>query len=193
MLDRIQKIKKLKNRLDKVMYFVAVLTDALKKHGIKPVLVGGGALEFYTQGSYMTADIDLVIEGREQAKRVLEEMGFQHALGERYWYNEELELSVEIPGDRLAGSMGHIVAVDVGDGLTGYVIGVEDLIIDRLTAYKYWKSLSDGEWAVAVLSIHLNDVDFDYLKGRAEEEKIIDELEETINKAKNLQKRKRKK
>ena len=60
------------------------------------------------------------------------------------WYNDELKLSVEIPDDTLAGSMERIVAVEVGEGLTAYVIGVEDLIIDRLNAYKWWNSLSDG-------------------------------------------------
>jgi len=99
MQDKINKIKNIKDRLDKVMYFTAVLTKELEEYGIRPVLVGGGALEFYTQGSYMTLDIDLVVQGRDQAKKVLEEMGFRRSLGEKSWYSDDLELSVEIPGD----------------------------------------------------------------------------------------------
>ena len=79
----LEKIKELNNRLDKVMYFTALLTRKLEKNGIIPVIVGGGALEFYTQGSYMTLDIDLVVSGRDVAKRVLEDMGFLRASGEK--------------------------------------------------------------------------------------------------------------
>jgi len=135
MNKELEQIKVLKNRQDKAMYFTALLTRELEKHGITPVIVGGGALEFYTQGSYMTLDIDLVVSGRDVAKRVLEDMGFLRASGEKSWYNDELELSVEMPDDTLAGSMERIVAVEVGEGLTAYVIGVEDLIIDRLGSF----------------------------------------------------------
>lgn len=188
MLNRLEKIKDIKDHLDKTMYFAAVLAEALEKKGITPVLVGGGALEFYTQGNYMTLDIDLVVEGREQAKKVLEEMGFHRISGKKNWYNEDLELSVEIPDYKLAGSMERVTAVDIEDNLTAYVIGIEDLLIDRLNAYKYWRSLSDGEWASATLSIHFDDVDFEYLKVRAEEDGIADALEETVAKARKLKK-----
>lgn len=178
MSNRLDKLKELKDRRDRTIYFVAILTEALKDYGVTPVLVGGGALEFYTQGNYMTLDIDLVINGREQAKEVLESMGFERLPGRRSWYNEEMELSVEIPDYVLAGSKELVTVVDLGGGLQAYIIGVEDLIIDRLNAYKYWKSLSDGEWATALLLIHFNEVDMSYLVSRAEEDGIIDVLNE---------------
>ena len=193
MSKELARIKELNNRLDKVMYFTALLTRELDKYAIIPVIVGGGALEFYTQGSYMTLDIDLVVPGRDKAKRVLEEMGFRRATGEKSWYNDELELSVEIPGDTLAGSMERIVTVEVEEGLTAFVIGVEDLIIDRLNAYKWWNSLNDGQWAVAIMYIHYDNVDFDYLKKRAKEEAISDVIKETIGKTKKLRAEKNRK
>lgn len=49
MLDKLEKIKNIKNHPDKTMYFSAVMAMELEPHGIKPILVGGGALEFYTQ------------------------------------------------------------------------------------------------------------------------------------------------
>ncbi len=71
MREKLNKIKSIQNRLDKLMYFTAVLTTGeMMKHGIKPVLVGEGALEFYTQGSYMTLDVDLVIDGRRPCHTV---------------------------------------------------------------------------------------------------------------------------
>lgn len=192
MKEKLKKLKHVNDRLDKVVYFVAILAGELSKFGIKPVLVGGSAVEFYTQGSYATLDIDLVVEGRDQAKRVLSEMGFVRVIGERHWYSEELLLSVEIPGDTLAGSLDRILSVDTGDGLTAYIIGIEDLIIDRLNAYKYWNSLSDGEWAVAMLLIHHNDIDFGYLTECADKKGAAGELQELINKARQYKDKRRK-
>jgi len=186
MREKLNKIMAIQNRLDKLMYFTAVLTEELMKYGIKPVLVGGGALEFYTQGSYTTLDVDLVIDGREQAKKVLAEMGFKRYPGEKSWYNEELELSVEIPGYFLEGSMERVTTVELDDDLVVCVIGIEDLIIDRLNAYKWWNSLNDGQWALAVLIIHYHNIDFAYLKKRAGEDGIQDVLEEIMDKAENM-------
>lgn len=183
MFEKISKIKNISNRLDKVMFFTAVLTRELEVYGIRPILVGGAALEFYTQGSYLTLDVDLVIRGREHAQQVLSAMGFARGPGEKSWYSDDLQLSVEIPDDTLAGSMERLTIVDLGDDLTVYVIGIEDLIIDRLNAYKWWKSLSDGEWAVAIMAIHFEDLDFKYLKLRSKEELIEDVLKETLKKA----------
>lgn len=59
-----------KDSLKKSLGVLAVLTEALKPMGIKPILVGGRALEFYTLGGYATKDMDLVVNGRDQAKVV---------------------------------------------------------------------------------------------------------------------------
>jgi hypothetical protein len=64
----IQQLSKEENLLKKSLKAVAILTELLKERGIKPILVGGRALEFYTLGGYATKDIDLVINGREYAK-----------------------------------------------------------------------------------------------------------------------------
>jgi len=189
MKDKLERIKQLNNRLDKALYFTALLTKELENSGVVPVLVGGGALEFYTQGNYMTLDIDLVVPGRDAIKSVIEMFGFSRSPGEKSWYSEELQLSVEVPDDTLAGSMERIVAVEVEEGLTVYIIGVEDLIIDRLNAYKWWNSLNDGQWATAVVYIHYDDIDFKYLRQRAGEEGVLDELEEVLSQTEKIKTR----
>lgn len=80
----LETLKQEKDPLKKALGVLAVLTAALKPLGIKPILVGGRALEFYTLGGYATKDLDLIINGREQAKAVLAEMGFLRRPGERH-------------------------------------------------------------------------------------------------------------
>jgi len=58
---RLQALEQEKDPLKKSLLFLGILTEAIKSEGIKPVLVGGRALEFYTLGGYATKDIDVAI------------------------------------------------------------------------------------------------------------------------------------
>lgn len=165
--------------LRKKLKFVAQLTERLRPENVAPILVGGTALEFYTFGGYESMDVDLVISGRERAARVLEEeFGFQRE--GRHWYNEDLDIAIEIPDHVLAGSREKVVPVIV-EGKVLYVIGVEDLIVDRLAAAKFWKVEADAEWAAALLTLHGDKIDWEYLRKRAQEENVVDFLERAVN------------
>ena len=74
--------------------------------GIKPIIVGGHAVEIYTLGQYTTVDVDIVLSGRELAREIFEELSFAKGQGFRHWYHEELGLPIEIPDDILADSDG---------------------------------------------------------------------------------------
>lgn len=76
-------------------------------------------------------------------------------------------MPIEIPDSRLDGSLERVLRVDVGDGYHLYVIGIEDLILDRLRAAVHWKSTSDEEWALLLLKTRWNDIDFAYLEQEA--------------------------
>lgn len=180
----IQQLSKEENLLKKSLKAVAILTELLKERGIKPILVGGRALEFYTLGGYATKDIDLVINGREYAKEALEKMGFKKLSGERHWYNTDLDLAIEIPDEYLAGSTDKLTSIEI-DGMHVFVIGIEDLILDRLAAAKFWESMQDAEWAIKLIALHYNDIDFDYLKKEAYEHQVEDSLNNTIEKSSN--------
>ncbi|MBE3573268.1 MAG: hypothetical protein IMW95_10005 [Moorella humiferrea] len=123
--------------------------------------------------------MDLVINGREQAKVVLARMGFLHRTGERHWYHEELDLALEIPDEYLAGSLDKLTTVEI-NGLEVYIIGVEDLIIDRLAAAKFWKSPADARWAAKLLALHREEIDMEYLRQTAGKEQVDDVLKEAI-------------
>lgn len=178
-----QQLSKEENFLKKSLKAVAILTELLKDKGIKPILVGGRALEFYTLGGYATKDIDLVINGREYAKEALEKMGFKKLSGERHWYNTDLDLAIEIPDEYLAGSTDKLTSVEI-DNMHVFVIGIEDLILDRLAAAKFWESSQDAEWAIKLTALHFNDIDFEYLKKEALQRQVEDILITTIHKSK---------
>lgn len=185
-MDKFEKLlaeaRSIKDKFQRSLFVLGILTGILEKERIRPILVGGGAVEFYTLGNYTTYDLDLVINGREVAAKVLERMGFSRLPGARHWFSEELDLAIEVPDEYLAGSKEKVVEVEV-KGLKCYVIGIEDLIIDRVNAYVHRRSESDGEWAVRLMSLHKDEIDWDYLDQRAVEDKLIHALKDLKKRA----------
>lgn len=150
--------------LKRTLKALSYITSVLAAFGIRPILVGGQAVEVYTFGHYTTKDVDLVLSGIELAGSVLVAIGFEpKSLGHSHWYHQELDLPVEIPDDMLLGSPDRITELDV-DGAIVYVIGVEDLILDRLRAGVQWQSTSDMEWAKYLLESYIHDLDLEYLE-----------------------------
>jgi excisionase family DNA binding protein len=169
--DLEQRLEGADDSLTRRMAFVATLSDAVSVLGWPPpVVVGGHAVEFYTAGDYPTQDIDLV-GASEPIGEVLDAWGF--ARQGRHWYDAPLGIVVEAPGSRLtAAQREHIVAVDVGDSVA-YVLGVEDLIVDRLNACVHWSDEESCRWARVLLRTAA-DLDEAYLDRRVAEEGIAD-------------------
>ena len=108
-------------------------------------------------------DVDLVASS-DGLDRVLSLWGFRQ-LG-RHWIHEELALAIEAPGSRLEGERDRATELAIC-GSRAYVIGIEDLIIDRVCSYVTWGSQADGRWASILLELHKARVDRDYLRRRA--------------------------
>jgi hypothetical protein len=58
--------------------------------------------------------------------------------------------------------------VELDFGLRCVIIGVEDLLIDRLNACKHWNSQIDCEMAELLIAHYSKELDWTYLKGKAE-------------------------
>lgn len=180
------KLQSLENKpidsFKKNLIAISYLTFLLEKNNIRPFIVGGHAVELYTAGHYTTVDVDLVLVGREKAGELLEMVGFKKEDG-RHWYHEGLRLPIEIPDQVLAGSEDKAIEIETEPGFKAFVIGVEDLIMDRLRAFIYWKSAGDRDWALSLLIAQWGLIDFSYLKDEATKETRITglpQLEESL-------------
>jgi len=62
------------------------------------------------------------------------------------------------------------------------ISSIEDMIIDRLCAYKFWDYKFDGEWAKIMLNSQSDEfsIDFSYLQKRAEQEDVTDVLNKIL-------------
>ncbi len=132
-MDHLKTLKSVEDPFKRRLLLVGNSDKGVKK-GITPTLVGGSALELYTLGGYSTLDIDLVCPDRRSVGEVLEPLGFKK-FG-RFWVSDELGMAVEVPDVKLAGSLERVEVYEV-DGFEVYVIGKEDLIVDRTERLRF--------------------------------------------------------
>lgn len=159
-------IGKTESPLKKQLLVVALITRLLEEaEKSAPVIIGGCALSYYSREVYFTADIDLAYADREALDRVLKDIGFKKE--GRYWIHEGLKLAVEAPASSLGGEEAPLEIVELGEGLRCTIIGIEDLIIDRLNACKHWKSEMDCEMAELLANRYVADLDWPYLERKA--------------------------
>jgi hypothetical protein len=164
--DILAKIGSMEGPLARQLLMTGLITRRLEERGKPaPVLIGGLALSYYTREVYFTADIDLAYADREALDEVLQELGF--AKKGRYWVHSGLDIAVEAPASALAGEDARPETVDLEGGLFCVVIGLEDLIIDRLNACKHWGSEVDCEMTELLIARYGAEVDWAYLEKKA--------------------------
>lgn len=175
LLQELEAARAIADPLKRRLRVLAVITEALKPDHVHPILVGGCAVEFYTFGGYSTGDVDIVASDRRRLGELLTELGF--AQEGRFWYREDLEIAIECPDEDLAGSRDRVVEVEVGD-LSCFVIGIEDLLTDRLNGYVHWQWEDDRRWVKEMIRQHRADIDWEYLRTRSAEEGTLSALGE---------------
>src|SRR5699024_2830540 len=154
-----------------MIYTAAIITKLLDKEKIKPIIVGGLSVNIYTQNDYTTRDIDFVSDGYNIIKELLLTLDFEKE--NRFFYRDDIEIAIEIPDNHLEGDMSKVQKLELENGLFIYVISLEDIIIDRLSASLYWNSEDDGIWGFQLLTKNFETLDITYIKNtlKAKQEK----------------------
>jgi excisionase family DNA binding protein len=141
-----------------------------------PVIVGGFAVQYYTAGDYRTLDIDLV-GASEPVAQVLESWGFVRE--GRHWYDAELKFAIEVPGGQLdPHERERVFGIRVA-GIDAYILGLEDMIIDRLNACVHWTDAESCRWA-KVMIVSAPELDVAYLRERAKADLLVEKLDEML-------------
>ncbi len=157
------------------------ISDAMAARGLpRPVLVGGGAVEFYTGSAVMTGDIDLTTPVQPELEEEMLRAGFVRprarghvALG---WLHPELGLGFEVVGDRPMGDTPDPVRVRLirPDGIGAFrILSAEDMIADRMGQYASGTAPDMLEQARRIAALS-PDLDLDYLSTRIKTETLGD-------------------
>ena len=137
-----------------------------------PILVGGSAVELYTGGAYTTVDLDFVGHVPPLTSRALVEVGFEkHG---KNWIHEGAQLFLEFPSSSLGGDERE--AILTVDRFRIQIVSPEDLLVDRLAAWKYWESPIDGVNSFLLYRAQYDFLDEEHLENRSKTEDVVDVL-----------------
>ena len=169
----VPRLRKEPDELTRKMLLIGYLTEKLEREKPESVyVVGGQALETYTAGQFRTGDIDIATPDSKAAEEILQQIGFERE--GTIWLSNALGLAVHIVG--LSPTNSEKARIIHAGPYQVRIVGVEDLIIDRLAAAKFWKSQVDLEQAKALWKGFRKQIDLQYLRKRAREEKVEDVL-----------------
>ncbi|NVM02308.1 MAG: hypothetical protein HWN67_08220 [Candidatus Helarchaeota archaeon] len=171
-----KKMKDFDKEYKKKLLFLAFINKFMNKVNSNIIILGGFAVQFYTAGEYLTKDVDLACNNIDVLNDLLISLKFEK-IG-RHYYSNELDIAIEVPTSSITRNEKERLTIIEIEGYEVPILGVEDIIIDRLNAFAHWKSLEDGRLAKELVLIHFNKIDWKYLKMRAEDERVSSELNE---------------
>lgn len=159
---------------------LARISEALAARGEpRPILVGGGAAEYYSGSALMTGDIDLTSPIQAELEAEMRLHGFVKPSGPgkltRGWIHPALGLGFEIVASSpFRGGQVRIVLVDdLAPEAAFAILSVEDLIADRMGQYASGTAPEMLGQARELFRLHPG-LDRDYLDRRIREESFGD-------------------
>ncbi|MDN5850721.1 MAG: hypothetical protein L0H63_13970 [Nitrococcus sp.] len=154
-----------------------LVCETLRRAGITTTLSGGGCVAIWSEGKYVSRDLDFIEEGpvpRRKLKNALAELGFveQH----RYFVHPDTEFYIEFPTGPLTVGDERVHKVAVRNTVAGRLrlLSPTDCVKDRLAAYFHWNDRQ--ALAQAVLVAEAQSVDMVDLRRWAKAEDATEKL-----------------
>lgn len=131
----------------------AFVSTHLQRHGIDVVLSGGACVAIYSQGAYVSRDLDFIethYTKRQKLRTALAEIGFSEH--HRYFIHPETDFFLEFPTGPLAvgGEPVREVKTLVLSTGTLKLISPTDSVKDRLAAYYFWNDRQSLQQAILI-------------------------------------------
>lgn len=153
---------------------------SMSRNGYEPpILVGGGAVEFYTGSAVTSGDFDLVTPHSSALEEALRSVGFvrisEPGFSSRSFMNRQLGFAVDVVSGILMDGRTDpekTLVVEI-DGTSLRIISIEDLIADRMgQAYSQMPPRRDMLDQASLLLQFAKSVDEMYLDRRIREETL---------------------
>lgn len=168
--------------------FWKYIASNLSQRGISTVLVGGAAVSVYTNGAYISGDLDLIVTSGvpKSLGVVMAKMGFNKE-GRYFIHPECSRFFVEFPSGPVAiGDDNHIVLKElVVDNSVIKIFSPTDCIKDRLASYIYFKSRDCLDQALLVaLAQPFNIKEIERWCKKEKAGDVLEEFKKNLSKAK---------
>ena len=160
----------------------AYIHDHMRKAGLDVVLSGGAAVGIYSDGEYVSKDIDFVnarFAGRDKIEKTMQQIGFI-PYGRHFEHPASIHI-VEFPPGPLQFGDGRVKDISELKYETGIlrVISPTDCIKDRLAHYYHWGDRQCLVQAIIVASKH--KIDLNEVMKWSKSEGKLDEFNEILN------------
>ena len=134
-------MKKISQKMNMESFAIAV-AHALESKGIEVVLTGGAVVSIYSEGKYVSNDLDfLSTDDHQKIKTAMTDLGFT-AQGKDFFHPDS-SFSVEFPGRTLM--IGDEPMKPEGsikkDGFVLKLLSPTQCVMDRLASFYHWKDL----------------------------------------------------
>lgn len=152
----------------------ALLSRLFFEKNVLLTIVGGAAVQFYSQAEYTTGDLDAILIGdtREIIEEVMHRLGFSRATTYRHFEHSDFNFVVEFPSSPVeVGNRPILQFAEVKTELGNVrILRIEDIIMDRIIAGVEWKSEASLSQARLLYIKHSKRIDQKYLKEFAQSE-----------------------
>ncbi len=125
----------------------------LSNYGITTTLTGGACVAIWSDGRYVSRDLDFIEEGPVTRRKVKDAMATIGFVGKnRYFVHPETEIFVEFPSGPLTVGEERIHKVSTRETGAGRLrlLSPTDCVKDRLAAYFHWNDRAALEQALLV-------------------------------------------
>ena len=153
----------------------------MKARGLPaPILVGGAAVEIYSNSAIATGDFDVVTPVQAEFEQELRTLGFTKPQGIGHtplgWVHPTLMLGFEVVSATLLDGMAdhdRVALIDLDEDGVAAIISIEDMIADRMGQYASGAAPEMLEQAKRLFILH-RDADLDYMERRIRHESAGD-------------------
>lgn len=163
---------------EQMLEITGVVDAALRPIQIRPIVVGGLAVAYWTTGLYLTGDIDVVMPHGVLIEQRLAALGFER--DGRFWTLPGRDVLFEAPGSILELNPNGYVEAELASGRTIRVQDVDEVLLLRLAEFVATGNADVFQQCLWLLGA--SGLDREHLRVRAEEESLaraLDALDQT--------------
>lgn len=181
--DKLSDISRLAQDIQPIV-LAAFLSQLFLKEEVDLTVVGGAAVQFYTQAAYVTHDLDAILRGdtKEIIEKVMGELGFKRTTTYRHFEHPIFDFTVEFPPSPVEIGSRVISKVSIIKTSEGpvRVVRIEDMIMDRIVAAVEWRDPPSLQQAKMMWSKNKEQIDQAYLIDFATKDGYLKALNEVL-------------
>ena len=176
----LQRTADISDRTEQMLEIAGIVDAALRAIEIRPIVVGGLAVAYWTTGLYLTGDIAVVMPQSDQIEERLAALGFER--DGRFWTLPGRDPVFEAPGSTLELDPNGHIEVELASGRTIRIQQVEEVLLLRLAEFVATGNADVFQQCLWLLGV--SGLDRERLRARADDESLsraLDALSSTAN------------